>query len=93
MKSYPLLLFIMVFEANYSELEEAFSKTICSMRRISETDFYFSAELSLNQIRLSKELFQKCNFRVRMISDLHALRNNDLVIFAYNENDIKVFQV
>ena len=91
MKLFPLLLFVMVFEANYSELEEAFSKTICSMRRISETDFYFSTELSLDQIKLSKELFQKCNFKVRMISDFHALRNNDLVTFAYNEKDIKVF--
>ena len=93
MKLFPLLLFVMVFEASYSELEEAFSKTVCSMRRISKTDFYFSTELSLNQIRLSKELFQKCNFRVRIISDFHALRNNDLVTFAYNEKDIKVFQV
>ena len=88
-----LLLFAMAFQVSYSILEEAFSKTICSMKRLSKTDIYFGTELSLDQFRLSKKLFQECDFRVRMISDLHTLRNNDLVTFAYNEKDIKVFQI
>ena len=88
-----LLLFAIAFQVSYSILEEAFSKTICSMKRLSQTDIYFGTELSLDKFILSKKLFQKCDFRVRMISDIHALRKNDLIAFAYHEKDIKVLQI
>ena len=87
-----LVLFAIAFQVSYSILKEAFSKTICSMKRLSKTDIYFGTDLSLDQVRLSKELFQECDFRVRTISEFHALRKNDLITFAYHEKDIKVFQ-
>ena len=92
MKSRTLILiFVFLFGVSHTEKEKEIGKVICSLKRLIQTDIYFGTSLSSNKVIFSKMLFQGCNFNVRIISNLNLLGKNDLITFAYQEEDVKVF--
>ena len=64
------------------------SKIICSLSRSSHADI-FNDKL-VDSIKLSKDLFQQCNIRVRIVFDVRG--NNmphDFILFASHQQDTK----
>ena len=63
------------------------SKIICSLSRSSHADI-FKQEL-VDSIKLSKDLFQECNIRVRIVFDVSDNVKHDFILFAFQEQDEK----
>ena len=64
------------------------SKIICTLSRSSHADI-FNDKL-VDSIKLSKDLFQQCNIRVRIVFDVRG--NNmprDFILFAPQQQDKK----
>ena len=89
MKLLPLITVVfLMFGANHSNAK-ILSKIICSLKRLVNTDIFIRNQ-NPDPIRLSKQMFHECNFKVRIVIDNTAIGNNDLIAFAYNEMEIKV---
>ena len=63
------------------------SKIICSLSRSSHADI-FKQEL-VDSIKLSKDLFQECNIRVRIVFDVSDNVKHDFILFAFQQQDEK----
>ena len=63
------------------------SKIICSLSRSSHADI-FKQEL-VDSIKLSKDLFQECNIRVRIVFDVRGNNTRDFILFASHQQDTK----
>ena len=63
------------------------SKIICSLSRSSHTDI-FNEKLG-DLIKLSKNLFQQCNIRVRNAFDVRGNIKYDFILFASHHKDTK----
>ena len=63
------------------------SKIICSLSRSSHADI-FKQEL-VDSIKLSKDLFQECNIRVRIAFDVSDNGKHDFILFASQQQDKK----
>ena len=63
------------------------SKIICSLSRSSHADI-FKQEL-VDSIKLSKDLFQECNIRVRIVFDARGNDKHDFILFASHQQDTK----
>ena len=63
------------------------SKIICSLSRSSHADI-FNDKL-VDSIKLSKDLFQQCNTRVRIVFDVGANNQHDFIFFASHQQDTK----
>ena len=64
------------------------SKIICSLSRSSHADI-FNDNL-VDSIKLSKDLFQQCNIRVRIVFDVRGNNTRDFILFASHQQDTKV---
>ena len=87
-----LLHFITVFLLMVGTIhsnEKILSKIICSFKRLVYTDIFIKNQ-NPDPIRLSKQMFNECNFKVRIVIDNTAIGKNDLIAFAYSEMEIKV---
>ena len=60
------------------------SKIICSLSRSSHADI-FKQEL-VDSIRLSKDLFQECDIRVRIVFDVSDNLKHDFILFAFQQD-------
>ena len=69
--------------------EKIFSKIICSLKRLVNTDIFIRNQ-NPDPIRLWKQMFYECNFKVSIVIDNTAISNNDLIAFAYSEIQLKV---
>ena len=63
------------------------SKIICSLSKSSHVDM-FRQEL-VDSIKLSKDLFQECNIRVRIVYDVSDNVKHDFILFASQQKDKK----
>ena len=63
------------------------SKIICSLSRSSHADI-FKQEL-VDSIKLTKDLFQECNIRVRIVFDVSDNVKHDFILFASQQQDKK----
>ena len=63
------------------------SKIICSLSRSSHADI-FNDKL-VDSIKLSKDLFQQCNIRVRIVFDVRGNNMHDFILFASHQQDTK----
>ena len=64
------------------------SKIICSLSRSSHADI-FNDKL-VDSIKLSKDLFQQCNTRVRIVFDIGGNDDkHDFILFASHQQDTK----
>ena len=63
------------------------SKIICSLSRSSHADIF--NENLMNSIELSKDLFQQCNARVRIVFDVGGTDKHDFILFASHQQDTK----
>ena len=63
------------------------SKIICSLSRSSHADI-FKQEL-VDSIKLTKDLFQECNIRVRIVFDAGDNVKHDFILFAFQQQDEK----
>ena len=63
------------------------SKIICSLSRSSHADI-FNDKL-VDSIKLSKDLFQRCNIRVRIVFDVRGNNKHDFILFAFHQQDTK----
>ena len=63
------------------------SKIICSLSKSSHVDI-FKQEL-VDAIKLSKDLFQECNIRVRIVYDVSDNVKHDFILFASQQKDKK----
>ena len=63
------------------------SKIICSLSRSSHADI-FEQEL-VDSIKLSKDLFQECDIRVRIVFDVSDNVKHDFILFAFQQQDKK----
>ena len=63
------------------------SKIICSLSQSSHADI-FKQEL-VDSIKLSKDLFQECNIRVRIVIDVSDNVKHDFIMFASQQQDKK----
>ena len=81
---------ICLFQASNAEFKEAFSKVICTMKRLVYTEIFIGTQLVSDQVILSKRVFQDCNFQVRVVSKFNPLQATDLIAFSYHEKDMKV---
>ena len=63
------------------------SKIICSLSRSSHADI-FKQEL-VDSIKLSKDLFQDCAIRVRIVFDVSDNVKHDFILFASQQQDKK----
>ena len=63
------------------------SKIICSLSRSSHTDIF--NEKLVDVIKLSKNLFQQCNIRVRNVFDVRDNNKRDFILFASHHKDTK----
>ena len=89
MKLLPFItVFLLMFGAIHSN-EKILSKIICSFKRLVYTDIFIRNQ-NPDPIRLSKQMFNECNFKVRIVIDNAAIGKNDLIAFAYSEMEIKV---
>ena len=61
------------------------SKIICSLSKSSHVDI-FNQEL-VDSIKLSKDLFQECNIRVRIVFDVSDNVKHDFILFASQQQD------
>ena len=84
-----LTIFLLMFGAIHSN-EKILSKIICSFKRLVYTDIFIRNQ-NPDPIRLSKQMFNECNFKVRIVIDNTAIGKNDLIAFAYSEMEIKVW--
>ena len=90
MKLLPFItVFLLMFGAIHSN-EKILSKIICSFKRLVYTDIFIKNQ-NPDPIRLSKQMFNECNFKVRIVIDNTAIGKNDLIAFAYSEIEIKVW--
>ena len=89
MKSiYVLLVFSLVCQAFQENLTN-FSRVICSMKWLTYSDIFLTSQ-TLKPMRLSKKLFQECNIKVRIVTDIYAVGQNNLVSFVSNDIEKKV---
>ena len=63
------------------------TKIICSLSKSSHADI-FKQEL-VDSIKLSKDLFQECNIRVRIVFDVSNNVKHDFILFATQQQDKK----
>jgi hypothetical protein len=66
---------------------ENISKIICSLSKSSHVDI-FKQEL-LDSIKLSKNLFQECNIRVRIVFHVSDNVKHEFILFASQQQDKK----
>ena len=86
-----LAIFTLLFLSNvgYCQSFDAqnISKIICSLSTSSHVDI-FKQEL-VDSIKLSKDLFQECNIRVRIVFDVSDNVKRDFILFASQQQDKK----
>ena len=63
------------------------SKIICTLSRSSHADIFNDKLVDL--IKLSKDLFQQCNVRVRIVFDVRGNNTHDFILFASHQKDTK----
>ena len=63
------------------------SKIICSLSESSHVDI-FRQEL-VDSIKLSKDLFQECNIRVKIVFDVSDNVKHDFILFVSQQQDKK----
>ena len=81
-----LLLFNLGYCQSFSV--QNISKIICSLSRSSHADI-FNDKL-VDSIKLSKDLFQQCNTRVRIVFDIGGNDDkHDFIFFASHQQDTK----
>ena len=89
MKLLPLIAVVILMFGAIHGNEKILSKIICSLKRLVNTDIFIRNQ-NPDPIRLSKQMFHDCNFKVRIVIDNTAISNNDLIGFAYSEMELKV---
>ena len=89
MKLLPLITVVLLMFGGIHGNEKILSKIICSLKRLVNTDIFMRNE-NPDPIRLIKQMFHGCNFKVRIVIDSKAISNNDLIAFAYSEIQLKV---
>ena len=67
------------------------SKIICSLSKSSHVDI-FKQEL-VDAIKLSKDLFQECNIRVRIVFEVSDNVKHDFILFASQQQDKKAWLI
>ena len=90
-KTMELAIFTLLFLSNVGYCQpfdaQNISKIICSLSRSSHVDI-FKQEL-VDSIKLSKDLFQECNVRVRIVFDVSDNVKRDFILFASQKQDKK----
>ena len=67
---------------------EKYSKVVCSLSKFKEVELL--AETLRESIKLSKELFQECNIKLRIVtSDINGIWQKDVIIFANHKRALK----
>ena len=67
---------------------EKYSKVVCSLSKFKEVELL--SETLTNSIKLSKELFQECNIKLRVVAaDTHGIWQKDMIIFANHKRALK----
>ena len=89
MKLLPLIAVVILMFGAIHGNEKILSKIICSLKRLVNTDIFIRNQ-NPDPIRLIKQMFHECNFKVRIVMDNTAISNNDLIAFAYSEIQLKV---
>ena len=85
---YVLLVFSLICQAFQENLTN-FSRVICSMKWLTYSDIFLTSQTQ-KPMRLSKQLFQECNRKVRIVTDTYAVGQNNLVSFVSNDIEKKV---
>ena len=87
-----LAIFTLLFLSNvgYCQSYDAqnISKIICSLSMSSHVDI--CKQKLVDSIKLSKDLFQECNIRVRIVFDTTDNDKHDFILFASHQQDAKV---
>ena len=82
----PILLYL--FPSCHLTNVEKYSKVVCSLSKFKEVELL--AETLQDSIKLSKELFQECNIKLRMVtSDTHGIWQKDMILFATHKRALK----
>ena len=67
---------------------EKYSKVVCSLSKFKEVELL--AETLRESIKLSKDLFQECNIRLRIVTaDTQDIWQKDMIMFANHERALK----
>ena len=82
---------ICLLQASNAEFEVALSKVICLMKRLVHTEIFIGTQSEIDQVTLSKRIFQECDFQIRVVSNFNTHGKTDLIAFAFQEKDKKVF--
>ena len=90
MRLLPLITVVLLMSGAINGNEKILSKIICSLKRLVNTDIFIKNQ-NPYPIRLIKQIFHECNFKVRIVMDNTAISNNDLIAFAYSEIQLKVW--
>ena len=90
MKLLPLITVVLLMFGAIHGNEKILSNIICSLKRLVNTDIFIRNQ-NPDPIRLIKQIFHECNFKVRIVMDNTAISNNDLIAFAYSEIQLKVW--
>ena len=90
MKLLPLITVVLIMFGTIHGNDKILSKIICSLKRLVNTDIFIKNQ-NPDPIRLIKQMFHECNFKVRIVMDNTAISNNDLIAFVYSEIQLKVW--
>ena len=80
-----LLLSIAGYCQSYNE--QKISKIICSLKRSKHVDIL--KLVPMDSILLSKSLFQECDIKIRIMTDIRNTETTDLISFAHHQSNNK----
>ena len=82
----PILLYL--FPSCHLTNVEKYSKVVCSLSKFKEVELL--AETLRESIKLSKDLFQECNIRLRIVTaDTQDIWQKDMIMFANHKRALK----
>ena len=82
----PFLLYLL--PTCYLNNVEKYSKVVCSLSKFKEVELL--AETLRDSIKLSKELFQECNIKLRIVTaDTQDIWQKDMIMFANHKRALK----
>ena len=67
--------------------EQKISRIICSLRRSKHVDILKLGPM--DSIVLIKSLFQECDIKIRIVSDIRNTETTDFISFAYHQSNNK----
>ena len=83
------ILLLSVFSISLSFNQKKISKVICSLSRTKTANLLRHS--SANSIKLSKSLFQECNIKVKVISNVKDFKNDFISFTNPKKNNKEIF--